>query len=99
MTLSSKQSYYDLFDAASISWKKTQANNPKHDPELVASKKKEICELSARRAEIESGELVAFMFDECHLLWGDICGYVWGKTSERISIPVVNARYKHSLGD
>lgn len=40
VTFSSKQSYYDLLDSASISWKKTQANNPKHDPELVASKKK-----------------------------------------------------------
>jgi transposase len=36
------------------------------------------------------------MVDECHLLWGDICGYVWGKTSERISIPVVNARDKQT---
>jgi putative transposase len=40
VTFSSKQSYYDLFDEAHISWKKTQANNPKHDPELVALKKK-----------------------------------------------------------
>ena len=40
VTFSSKQSYYDLFDAASISWKKTQANNPKYDQELVGSKKK-----------------------------------------------------------
>ncbi|MEH2040381.1 MAG: hypothetical protein V7K87_29230 [Nostoc sp.] len=36
------------------------------------------------------------MVDECHLLWGDICGYVWGKTSERISVPVVNARDKQT---
>lgn len=36
----SKQSYYELFDAAGISWKKTQARNPKYDPDLVASKKK-----------------------------------------------------------
>ena len=28
----------------------------------------------------------------CHLLWGDICGYIWGKTSERIEVPVVNDR-------
>ena len=52
--------------------------------------------LETRRAEIETGELVVFMVDECHLLWGDICGYVWGKTSERVSIPVVNARYKQT---
>lgn len=36
------------------------------------------------------------MVDECHLLWGDITGYVWGKTSERISIPVVNERSKQT---
>lgn len=36
----SKQSYYDLFKEARISWKKSQANNPKYDPELVALKKK-----------------------------------------------------------
>lgn len=52
--------------------------------------------LDRRRAEIESGELVVFMVDECHLLWGDICGYIWGKMSERILIPVVNARYKQT---
>lgn len=52
--------------------------------------------LETRRAEIESGELVVFMIDECHLLWGDIIGYIWGKMSERISIPVVNAREKQT---
>jgi len=97
VTFESKQSYYDLFNEARISWKKTVASNPKYNSELVALKKKEICELlEARRCEIESGELIVFMVDECHLLWGDICGYVWGKTSERISIPIVNAREKQT---
>jgi putative transposase len=36
----SKQSYYDLFNAAGISWKKTTKLNPKADPEAVAEKKK-----------------------------------------------------------
>lgn len=36
------------------------------------------------------------MVDECHLLWGDVCGYVWGKASERISVPVVNIRDKQT---
>jgi putative transposase len=31
----SQQSYYDLFEQAGISWKKTQKSNPKTDPELV----------------------------------------------------------------
>ncbi len=48
--------------------------------------------LAGRREEIESGELVVFMADECHLLWGDVNGYVWGKTRERVSVPVSNAR-------
>jgi putative transposase len=40
VTFASKQSYYDLFEAARIRWKKAQASNPKHDPDKVASKKK-----------------------------------------------------------
>jgi putative transposase len=34
----SKQSYYELFHAAGISWKKSQKRNPKKDPELVEKK-------------------------------------------------------------
>jgi transposase len=48
------------------------------------------------REEISSGQLVALFEDECHLLWGDMCGYVWGKTSERIEIPIVNERSKQT---
>lgn len=40
ITFSSKQSYYDLFNKARISWKKPQASNPKYDPDQVAFKKK-----------------------------------------------------------
>jgi putative transposase len=32
---SSQQSYYELFEQAGVSWKKTQKSNPKTDPELV----------------------------------------------------------------
>jgi putative transposase len=38
----SKQSYYDLFDAADISWKKTTKLNPKADENAVAAKKKRL---------------------------------------------------------
>lgn len=34
----SKQSYYELFKQAGISWKKTQKINPKKDADLVAKK-------------------------------------------------------------
>ena len=52
--------------------------------------------LAARKVQIGSGELVVFFLDECHLLWGDVCGYVWGKTSERIEVPVLNERQKQT---
>jgi putative transposase len=93
----SKQSYYDLFQAAGISWKKTQKRNPKADPALVLQKEREITQwLEANRPEITEGSLVVFFQDECHLLWGDLCGYVWGKTDERIELPIVNERQKQT---
>ncbi len=39
-------------------------------------------------SEIELGRMVVFFVDECHLLWGDVCGYVWGKTNIRIEVPI-----------
>lgn len=34
--------------------------------------------------------------DECHLLAGDLCGYVWGRTDERAEIPMVNERERQT---
>ena len=39
---------------------------------------------------------MVFFEDECHLLWGDICGYVWGKTKERIEVAVINERERQT---
>jgi transposase len=41
-------------------------------------------------------KLVVFFEDECHLLWGDLCGYVWGKTNERIEVSITNERSKQT---
>ena len=30
------------------------------------------------------------------MLWGDLCRYVWGKTNERIEVPIVNERRKQT---
>ena len=38
--------------------------------------------------EIESENLTVFMIDECHLLWGDLYSYTWGRTDKRIEIPI-----------
>ena len=93
----SNQSYYTLLDEAKISWKKTQKSHPKKNDELVKTKKIEIEKILAEnRWEIEAGKLVVYMIDECHLLWGDVCGYVWGKTNERIEVPMTNQRERQT---
>lgn len=52
--------------------------------------------MEAHRTQIESGELVVVFADECHLLWGDVTGYVWGRTNQRIEVPVVNERQRQT---
>lgn len=52
--------------------------------------------LASRRAEIEAGLLRVLLLDECHLLWGDTIGYVWGKTDTEITVPVTNERDKQT---
>lgn len=47
----SRQSYYDLFEEAGISWKKSQKINPKHDPELVKKSEKR-CEIFWHRTRL-----------------------------------------------
>ncbi len=97
MTYESKRSYYELFEAAGISWKKTTKINPKADVEAVAAKKKEIeTLLASHRKEIEAGLVKVLLLDECHLLWGDLSGYVWGKSDQEIGVPVVNERSKQT---
>ncbi len=93
----SKQSYYNLFKQAGISWKKSQKKNPKKDPKQVEEVKKEITQkISEFQEKIQENNLSVFLVDECHLLWGDVCGYVWGKTSERVEIPISNEREKQT---
>lgn len=71
--------------------------NPKADKEAVAAKKKQIESLLAsKREEIESGRLRVLLIDECHLLWGDLTGYVWGKTDQEIAVEVINERDKQT---
>lgn len=46
----SRQSYYELFAVAGISWKKTQKCNPKKEPELVQKKTRNSCPTEAMAA-------------------------------------------------
>jgi hypothetical protein len=52
--------------------------------------------LASKREEIESGKLRVLLIDECHLLWGDLTGYVWGKTDQEIAVEVINERDKQT---
>ena len=34
--------------------------------------------------------------DECHLLWGDVCGKVWGQRNASIEVPMTNERERQT---
>ncbi len=93
----SKQSYYDLLHEAHISWKKTQKSNPAKDEKKVLARRGELkALLKARRKEIESGELIVFREDECHLIWGDTLGYIWGRTNKKNFVPIKNEKERQT---
>lgn len=45
---------------------------------------------------METGKRKAFFVDECYLLWGDACGYVWGSAAQRVQIPIRNQRERQT---
>ena len=93
----SPQSYYEFLNKARISWQKGQQINPRKNPELVKKRTQEIAEiLESRRQEIESGSLVVYLIDECHLLWNDICGYLWNLIKEPRKIPLINPKERQT---
>lgn len=93
----SPQSYYEILNKARISWQKGQQINPRQNPELVKKRTQEIAELlESRRQEIEAGSLVVYLIDECHLLWNDICGYLWNLMKEPRKIPLLNPKERQT---
>jgi len=93
----SPSSYTTLLHEANFSYKKTQKVNPKGNPEQIEVKKKEIQTLiDDNKEDIKNGNLIIWMQDECHQLWGDTCGYVWGKSGERLEIPMTNFRKRQT---
>ncbi|NER07897.1 MAG: transposase [Okeania sp. SIO3C4] len=40
--------------------------------------------------------MVVLMQDECHLLWGDTCGYNWLKKNQKVEIPMTNFRERQT---
>ena len=63
----------------------------------VEQKRNEIKKrLNELESEIENQQVRVFFVDESHLRWGDVLGYVWGKSAERISVPIVNAKRRQT---
>ena len=52
--------------------------------------------MEQHKEEIINGERVLLGEDECHLLWGDVCGYVWGKCGERLEVVMTNQRERQT---
>ena len=93
----SRQSYYQLLKEARITWQKGEQINPRQDEELISKKNREIAELLEKhRGEIEAGSLVVYIIDECHLLWNDICGYLWNSIKDPLKIPILNPKEKQT---
>ena len=93
----SKQSYYDLLSAGGMSYHKSEKRNPKYDEVKVLHKREEIQTLvNERKEEIEGGEVVLLAEDECHLLWGDVCGMVWGRRNQPIEVDLTNERQRQT---
>jgi len=39
---------------------------------------------------------VVFLEDECHLLWGDTLGYVWGRMNTKTVVPMTNEKERQT---
>ena len=76
---------------------KNDKAEPQSRRECCCRKKKEIETLLAtHRESIETGKLRVLLIDECHLMWGDLSGYVWGKSDQEIAVRVINERDKQT---
>jgi transposase len=52
--------------------------------------------LTAHATAIMDGSVVVLYVDECHLIWDDARGYVWGPRSQRIDLPMTNFRERQT---
>ena len=93
----SRQSYYQLLKEARITWQKGEQTNPRQDPEVISKKNREIAELLEKnRSQIETGKLVVYIIDECHLIWNDICGYLWNLIKNPWKISILNPKERQT---
>jgi len=48
------------------------------------------------RTKIANGRVRVLFLDECYLLWGDICGYIWGKRNQRVEVPIASPKQRQT---
>lgn len=56
---------------------KDAKEQPEEKPRISRKKLEILQQLPQWLPEIAAGRISMFFLDECHLLWGDVCGYVW----------------------
>jgi len=47
-------------------------------------------------AAIAAGSVKVMLLDECHLLWGDICGYGWSRRNQRVEVEVKSTQERQT---
>ncbi len=68
-----KESYYKIYRKAKITRQKAEKVNPRKNEKEVKKRNEKIHQLlEENRDKIESGQLVVYAIDECHLMGGDI---------------------------
>jgi transposase len=93
----SSTSYYELLKEAKLSWQKAQGTNPRQDPEQVKKKNEEIKHILKKLyPELKAEKITVYALDEVHLLEGDLISHLWGKTNERLKIPISNQKNRQT---
>ncbi len=93
VSFKSKQSYYSILRESKLTWQKANKENSRKDEEKIRIRNKELQEiLEFVKPEVESGKLVVYALDECHLQGDDICSYLWGDKEKRETIKIENER-------
>ena len=52
--------------------------------------------MAQHQSEIERGAIVVLFEDECHLLWGDVCGLAWGKRNQPLEVPITHQKQRQT---
>jgi transposase len=52
--------------------------------------------VAQQQSALERGDTVLLFADECHVLWGDVCGLAWGKCNQPLEVPIANHKARQT---